>query len=583
MRAPAVLILLCAMLLPVGPAFAGTYHLMLGSKVASFDHPPVAGFGGETYITLALLDELGVGVADADTSASDGQDEQPGEHYAPDDPGGDAPGEEDVSGEAQAVELTAPPTQPVSPAQVGRQRYRLASHVLDVAPNALCPDVILDGTPLPQTALRRLGGQDYMSAEQFSLLGLRLAYNVNEDLYQMVGLIHRVEYSQDLPALSLRCLTPVTVDGVQVDDQRITVIIEGGFLADTEPQTYRDDQVVEKLGFKSQPGLGRSFIFIRQPRRTGFRVQADPDVGFARVRFGNYFQVASYQQSSSGELAVVVQLGAPCEVRHEQISGPPRVVVDFPGVVFEDATMNIPVEIGRVERIRVGRPEPGTARVVLDLTEHADYRLLSTDDGARYYIQLLPPLATMATATERRSGRTIMVDPGHGGSDPGAEGVLPGVWEAELNLEITRYLIEELSTLGYTVLSTRGRDRFVSLGARADYANQVLPYIFVSVHCNSIEKPDFTGVMTFHHPASFRGPRLAALIHEEVLRATGAVDKGVRQANFFVLRETVMPSALVECGFLTHLEDCRLLTDPAYQARVARGIARGIDRYVTGG
>jgi len=167
-------------------------------------------------------------------------------------------------------------------------------------------------------------------------------------------------------------------------------------------------------------------------------------------------------------------------------------------------------------------------RVVLDLTERADYRLLSTDDGARYYIQLLPPVSLLATAGELRQGRVIMVDPGHGGSDPGAEGVLAGVWEAPVNLEISFYLVDALKDMGYGVLLTRDRDRFVSLGARADYANQVLPYLFVSVHTNSLDDPDYQGIMTFHHPASQRGPRLAALIQEELLKATGAVDKRVR-------------------------------------------------------
>jgi N-acetylmuramoyl-L-alanine amidase len=322
---------------------------------------------------------------------------------------------------------------------------------------------------------------------------------------------------------------------------------------------------------------------MRQPRRTGFKVQADPSVGYARLRFGNYFQVASYQLSSSGGLSVTVQLGAPCEPRTQFLYDPPRLVVDFPGVVFEDATETIPVGRGSVEQIRIGRPETEVVRVVLDLTEHVDHRLLSTDDGARHYIQLLPPTPVAATsAAQLRRGRTVMIDPGHGGSDPGAPGVLPGVWEADVNLQVCGYLEAELKALGYEVLTTRQSNRFVSLGARADYANRVLPYIFVSVHSNSMEDPDYQGLMTFHHPASRYGPRLAALIQEEVLRATGAVDKNVRQANFFVLRETVMPSALVECGVLTNRSECARMIDPAYQQRVAQGIARGIDRYITG-
>jgi N-acetylmuramoyl-L-alanine amidase len=291
----------------------------------------------------------------------------------------------------------------------------------------------------------------------------------------------------------------------------------------------------------------------------------------------------SYNKSSSGEISLNVQLGATCKVHDEFVDSPPRLVIDFPGAVFDDASQTLKVNQGRVTNIRVGSPEPGTVRVVIDLIERVDYRILANDGGARYYIQLLPPASRTAPAGQQRLGRTIMIDAGHGGSDPGASGVIPGVAETALNLQIANGVADELRKLGYSTLMTRKSDRFVSLGARTDYANEVLPYLFVSVHCNSIESADFQGVMTFHHPSSETSTRLAELIHAEVLKTTGAVDKGVRTANFFVLRETVMPSVLVECGFLTNPAECRKLIDPKYQRLVAQGIARGVDRYVTGG
>jgi N-acetylmuramoyl-L-alanine amidase len=224
---------------------------------------------------------------------------------------------------------------------------------------------------------------------------------------------------------------------------------------------------------------------------------------------------------------------------------------------------------------------------------------MSTDGGARYYCQFLPPLgstpsvpsldeplqAEPSTPPLNRArasrNRVIMIDAGHGGSDPGASGVIPGTHEKNLVLSMCMMLQEELEQMGYTVLQTRTSDRFVSLGARTDYANEVLPYIFVSLHCNSFTDPAMEGLLTFIHPAASQDSRrLAALVESEAALASGAVEKGVREANFFVLRETVMPSILIEAGFLTHRDECGRLCDPKYQGSMMRGVAKGIDRFI---
>ncbi len=581
MRACAcVLVVLALSLLPDHSTAAPQYYLMLGSKVVAFDHPPVVEMNGANYLTSALLDELGLG----NPTPTLGQDELPPGHYDPDEGigvGDLAPGSQGDATEVSLIE--APPADSATPVRAGRRRYKLVSHILDLSLPGSPAAAELDGKPLDSGVLVNAGGETYLAAESLSNLGLHLTFNSLDDLYQVVGLIHRVEYQKDRSAMVLHSLTPINLEGVQVDDRLVTLVAEGGFLAPTDPIDISGDPAVTRLGFKSQPQLGRSFIFVKQPRRTGFKIDAEQSVGYSRVRFGNYFQVATPQLTSSGEIALNIQLGAPTNARHELIADPWRLVVDFPGATFDDATLKIPVNKGVVERVRVGKPEPGTVRVVLDLKEKADYRILKKDNGARYYVQLLPYRKDLVTDTGRRRGRTIMIDPGHGGSDPGAEGAIRGVWEAQLNLEISELLRSELEGLGYKVISTRDRDRFVSLGSRADYANSALPFIFVSIHNNSHPSPEMRGVMTFHHPSSSSGPPLARLIQHELTAATGFVDKGIRQANFFVLRETAVPSVLVECGFLTNREECRSLTAPAKQLAIAQAVARGIDYYVTGG
>jgi N-acetylmuramoyl-L-alanine amidase len=230
---------------------------------------------------------------------------------------------------------------------------------------------------------------------------------------------------------------------------------------------------------------------------------------------------------------------------------------------------------GRATSVRLEQGPTGV-RLTIGMSSRLDWRILRSDGGAKQQIQLLPYGAS------KRAGRAILVDAGHGGSDTGAIGAVGGVYEKELNSEISSRLVAELQRLGYTVLQTRPDDRFVSLGTRGDYANLLLPWLFVSVHCNSYY-PDHQGVITFVHPDAGEESRsAAALVHEEFLAATGAESKGVREEDYFVLRETVIPSILIECGFMTHTEECGKLCDPAYQQKIAEGIAKGIDRFVLG-
>ena len=556
-----------------------SYFLMLGSRVVQFDHLPVFQRAGRQYVSAQALDKLGL----AAPVASAGQDEAPGDEYNPP----DSPQPYSTASEHGQVQVgvIAVPAQ-VPARRDGRVRYRLAGHYIDLSLPGQPQSGELDGGTLAAADLAEYKGQVYISAGLLERVGLYLAYNPQQNLFQLVGLINEVNYETNPPAIVLAGLTPLAISGAQRDDTHVTFEIQGGFFADETGREFPGNATLLKYNLKSQPEAGRSYLFIEQPHRTGFKIDSEERHGFARIRFGNYFQVANYQRSSSGEVSLTVQLGAPCDVHTELMANPPRLVADFPGVEHRDATQEISVNQGALTAIRVGVPEPGFVRVVLDLTQPLDYRLLQDDDGARYYIQLMPvvPQAPVQPGLPadplRRKGRAIMLDAGHGGSDPGAPGVIKDSWEAPLNLAIAQLTGEELRDMGYTVLQTRNGNRFVSLGERADYANNVLPYLFVSIHCNSIEQPEMQGIMTFHHPASYTGPRLAELIQTEALAATGAVDKSVRSANFFVLRETVMPSALIECGFMTNSEECRKLVDPAYQSKLAQGIALGIDRFV---
>ena len=575
----AILATLLWLLAGTDPARAGNWYVMLGARVASLEQPAVVHKNEHSYLSSAVLRELDL----AAPQASAGQDEFLDMHHELDE--GRRGGSVAVDlGTTRPISLLSPPSATQLPAaREGRVRYALAGNMLDLPRERGRASAELNGSALPADQMLVANGELYFDVELMRSLGLYLSFNTVQDLYQVVGLIRDVSYSEQSRLLTMSCLTPLRVRGSQLDDERIELSVEGGFLAQLDARELNEAGDLSRIGFKTQPELGRSFIFLKQARRTGFKIDSDERRGFATVRFGNYLQVASYSQTSSGEISLNVQLGRTTQTRTELLSNPDRLVVDFVGAQYRDATQYIPVNVGSVQQIRIGTPDADTVRVVLDLANPVDFRLLSKDGGARHYLQLLPHSGSFGGGTVSRQGRTIMLDAGHGGSDPGAEGVINGHWEAPLALQITAQLREQLQAMGYSVIMTRSDDRFVSLGTRTDAANALLPYLFVSVHCNWIENPQMQGVMTFHHPASQSGPLLAGYVQQAVVAGTGAVDKGVRQANFFVLRESVMPSVLVETGFMSSREEVQHLADPQYQLQLARGIAAGIDNYIQSG
>ncbi len=172
----------------------------------------------------------------------------------------------------------------------------------------------------------------------------------------------------------------------------------------------------------------------------------------------------------------------------------------------------------------------------------------------------------------------VVIDPGHGGRDPGAVGI-GGLQEKQINTTISNRVQQQLQAAGITVLMTRSSDVFVDLDARAQYANRAGANLFVSLPANAISmsRPEVNGLETYYFSS---GERLARSIHSAVLQNTDMRDRGVRQARFYVLRYTTMPSVLVETGFVTGAEDAARFRNPTAVNQIADGIARGILNYL---
>lgn len=226
-------------------------------------------------------------------------------------------------------------------------------------------------------------------------------------------------------------------------------------------------------------------------------------------------------------------------------------------------------------------------------------------------------------ANNKNTNKTIVIDPGHGGEDPGAIGKY-GNKEKEINLAIAKLLKQKLEDEGFTVYLTREEDIFIPLVKRTEFANSKNADLFISIHCNATENPltttdhgfeiyflsekatDPTAVATeklenevvrfekqteeitklqkilwsmivneFINESS----KLCSLIGNETVQRTKQYYRGVKQAGFYVLRGAQMPAVLVEVGFISNPQEELKLTRKDFQELIADGICAGIKKY----
>lgn len=288
----------------------------------------------------------------------------------------------------------------------------------------------------------------------------------------------------------------------------------------------------------------------------------------------------------------------------------PRVWIDLPGRPLRPRTL---AAGGALRQVRIGAPGGDITRLVLEfapgtLLDPRELRLVGTaPDRWRMDLRGLParslqpigegelevaswqpqprpsfptlgtPLSADGLPSVPRGRFKVVIDPGHGGPDPGAVGI-GGLRETDVVLDVSLQVAQLLQARGVQVLLTRTSEVDVDLPPRVSLANNSGAHVFLSIHANalSMARPDVNGVETFFFEGG-RSRSLAQAVQQQVLAVSpGSPDRGARPGRFFVIRRTVMPSALTEIGFVTGELDSPRLADPRHRRRVALAIAAGI-------
>lgn len=274
------------------------------------------------------------------------------------------------------------------------------------------------------------------------------------------------------------------------------------------------------------------------------------------------------------------------------LDNPKRLVLDFTNTGYAEdfepelveSTMMGEFEVSGHETLTKVRyslfsREPSVARVVLDLSGSSTYSVTEGDGEYKIAIEKGTAPETPAPSPEPGTGKTytVVIDAGHGGSDPGAQSV-NSRWEKEVNLNIAlkvKALLDKESQID--IQMTRTGDTYPSLQDRVDFAEKADADLFISIHANSATA-SASGTETYYTRSDSK--KLAETIHKYLVKGTGLKDRGVKTASYFVTRETTMPAILLETGFLTNAADAAVLYSASKQQAIAEQIVIGIKEYL---
>jgi len=295
--------------------------------------------------------------------------------------------------------------------------------------------------------------------------------------------------------------------------------------------------------------------------------------------------IKSVSARAEGDSTVVTVQSDGSKIKYSMttVYDPDRLVVELSSLEPGPVPENINFTSSLVGGVRVGlySKDPCVTRVVIDLKKGAKYdRILSTD-GTQLNIKVMPRSARPL------SGARIVLDPGHGGSDPGAIGAT-GLTEKSVNLDIAQKAAQILRNQGATVILTRTSDIYVDLYSRPEMASKNAADLFVSIHSNASPNRSAGGISTYFRRSDDGGMDqvrmesmyLSRNIQSSLLGTLKRQDQKVLQADFVVVVKSKVPAALAEVAFISNPEEEKLLADDSFRMKAAQAITQGIAGYL---
>ena len=303
--------------------------------------------------------------------------------------------------------------------------------------------------------------------------------------------------------------------------------------------------------------------------------------------------------TGQAKMRFVLDLTRPVTVESSVVGSPtPQLLVDINGAVPGNVAESYDFDGRIADQLTIASTGPAASRMILNLplmVEESDYKVFQLPSDAankkppRLVIdvnQKVPPVEY--TFTPGFKDKTIIIDPGHGGSDSGAVG-LNKTQEKAITLAVAQRLKTLLENSGARVVMTRKDDRDVygpsasavdELKARVTVGNSNKDAdVFVSIHIDAFTNRASGGTTTYFYQKTPYDALLARSIQSAIAPAGGLQDRGVKSANFYVIKRTVMPAVLAELAFISNPDEEKLLNTPDFQQKMAQGIHLGLDKF----
>ena len=329
-----------------------------------------------------------------------------------------------------------------------------------------------------------------------------------------------------------------------------------------------------------------------------FTAFSSASIAQAAPRLNELQYLKTYDTEADGKEVYRVEVG----LKRENINYTVKIPTNVSSIMVVDFENTVPGRLSQHNSSKISLSENTTASVKEVKVNYSRLQIrlpfMINEDSYKIHIEKKPyrliididKSAIVNDDDDNNDGfasGSIVIDAGHGGGDTGAVGP-NGVTEKEVTLAVALKVQQLLQSSGANVVMTRTTDRDVSwagssngqeLQARVDKTPPGAA-VFVSIHCNAFSNSVTQGMETYYYWNSAESRRLAALLNEELENFGGRFNRGVKGANFYVLKHTSIPASLVELAFITNPEEEYLLADDNYQQQLAIAITRGIKRYL---